>query len=129
VRAWQEFTADPQADSLRAVERCRQHPGKMWVVQGRRMTPLLPFTNGPHPWHSSQYQALPEIHVQNASLEIAWTRVVRETRTIAGRVVMPFFTQGSEGLDVNTAEDWTYAERLVSEGLAPLPDVRIAALP
>ncbi|MGE3190765.1 MAG: acylneuraminate cytidylyltransferase family protein, partial [Vicinamibacterales bacterium] len=68
-RAWTAFAAEAGVDSLRAVEPCRQHPGKMWVVRGRRMTPLLPFANGAHPWHSSQYQALPAIHVQNASLE------------------------------------------------------------
>ena len=32
------------SDSLRAVEPCKQHPGKMWVVQQTRMTPLLPFS-------------------------------------------------------------------------------------
>ena len=121
ARAWAEFTAESGVDSLRAVERCRQHPGKMWVVRGKRMTPVLPFGNGPHPWHSSQYQALPEVHVQNASLEIAWTRVVFDTHTIAGHVVMPFFTQGLEGFDVNTPDDWALAERLLAAGEARLP--------
>ena len=120
-RAWAEFTAEDGVDSLRAVERCKQHPGKMWVVRGRRMTPVLPFANGAHPWHSSQYQALPEVHVQNASLEMAWTRVVFDTHTIAGHVVMPFFTQGIEGFDVNTPDDWALAERLVAAGEATLP--------
>jgi CMP-N-acetylneuraminic acid synthetase len=121
VRAWAEFTAEEGVDSLRAVEKCKQHPGKMWVVRGRRMTPVLPFANGAHPWHSSQYQALPDVHVQNASLEIAWTRVVFETHTIAGHVVMPFFTQGLEGFDVNTPDDWALAERLLADGQATLP--------
>ena len=39
------------------------------------------------PWHSTPYQALPPVYVQNASLEIAWTRVVLERRTIAGDVL------------------------------------------
>src|SRR5205823_3384260 len=89
-RAWSEFLAETGVDSLRAVEKCRQHPGKMWVVRGRRMMPLLPLGPPELPWHSSQYQALPEVWVQNASLEIAWSRVVWEGRTIAGHVVMPF---------------------------------------
>ena len=37
------FTAQEGVDSLRAVEKCAQHPGKMWVVRGERMFPLLPF--------------------------------------------------------------------------------------
>ena len=95
-RAWRAFLAQDGVDSLRAVEKCRQHPGKMWVVRGKRMMPLLPLSPPEQPWHSSQYPSLPEIYVQNASLEMAWSRVVFEDQTIAGNVVMPFFTTGFE---------------------------------
>ena len=120
-RAWQAFLAEEGVDSLRAVERCRQHPGKMWVIRSKRMTPLLPLSPPEQPWHSSQYQSLPEVYVQNASLEIAWTRVVINERTIAGNVVMPFFTEGYEGFDVNNSYDWNLAEHLVENGQAQLP--------
>jgi N-acylneuraminate cytidylyltransferase len=61
--------------------------------------------------------------VQNASLEIAWSRVVFEGRTIAGEVVAPFLTEGYEGFDINRPEDWTAAEALISSGQARLPEV------
>jgi CMP-N-acetylneuraminic acid synthetase len=104
----------------------------MWVVRGERMFPLLPFAltqagpDGQHieqPWHSTPYQALPPVFVQNASLEIAWTRVVRERRTIAGDVLVPFVTEGYEGFDINDPYDWMVAERLLSEGQVTLPPV------
>ena len=123
LRAWQTFVAEEGVDSLRAVERCQQHPGKMWVVRGNRMAPLLPLSPAEQPWHSSQYQSLPEVYVQNASLEIAWTRVVLNERTIAGNVVMPFFTKEYEGFDVNNPYDWNLAEHLVESGQAQLPDL------
>ncbi|NOZ71197.1 MAG: acylneuraminate cytidylyltransferase family protein [Chloroflexi bacterium] len=122
-RAWREFLGEEGVDSLRAVEKCRQHPGKMWVVRGRRMTPLLPLTPTERPWHSSQYQSLPEVHVQNASLEIAWTRVVFEGRTIAGVVLIPFMTEGYEGFDINSEKDWWHAEYLLSRREVALPTV------
>lgn len=122
-RAWRAFLGEEGVDSLRAVEKCKQHPGKMWVVRGNRMMPLLPFGPPKQPWHSSQYQSLPEVYVQNASLEIAWTRVVFEERTIAGNVLMPFFTEEYEGLDVNSAYDWNLAEHLVDGAQARLPSV------
>jgi CMP-N,N'-diacetyllegionaminic acid synthase len=125
-RAFQQFQDDPEADSLRAVEKCRQHPGKMWGVRGRRMTPLLPFWSDRQPWHSSQYQALPEVHVQNASVEIAWSRVVFEGRTIAGDVIAPFWTEGHEGFDINRPEDWVAAEALLASGVH-LPVVTASA--
>jgi N-acylneuraminate cytidylyltransferase len=123
-RAWEQFRAEEGVDSLRAVEKCHEHPGKMWIVRDKRMFPLLPMGPAEQPWHSSQYQALPEVYVQNASLEIAWTRVVFEGRTIAGNVVMPFFTENYEGFDVNHPYDWKLAEELVQTGQAKLPEIK-----
>jgi N-acylneuraminate cytidylyltransferase len=125
-RAWSLFTTQLGVDSLRAVEKCTQHPGKMWVVQGNRMFPLLPFGTLGQPWHSTPYQALPEIFVQNASLEIAWTRVIFDRRTIAGDVLVPFMTEGYEGFDINDAFDWIVAEQLLKDGMATLPSVNRA---
>ena len=126
-RAWDDFSGQQGVDSLRAVEKCTQHPGKMWVIHGDRMFPLLPFGPAEQPWHSTPYQALPPVYVQNASLEIAWTRVVFERRTIAGDTVVPFVTQGYEGFDINDAVDWMVAERLIADGAVALPPVTQAA--
>ena len=120
-RAWQAFLTEEGVDSLRAVEKCRQHPGKMWVVRRRRMMPLLPLSPPEQPWHSSQYQSLPEVYIQNASLEIAWSKVVFKDKTIAGTVLVPFFTENYEGFDVNSAYDWNMAQHLVTDGKAQLP--------
>ena len=128
-RAWGEFVAAPGCDSLRAVEKCKQHPGKMWVIRGRWMTPIIPLTPGRAPWHSSAYQSLPEVYVQNASLEIAWTRVPLERGTIAGDVVLPFLTRLHEGRDINSPEDWRAVELLVDEGGAELPQILVSPWP
>jgi N-acylneuraminate cytidylyltransferase len=122
-RAFTRFAPQTGVDSLRAVEKCTQHPGKMWVIRGDRMLPLLPFGPAEQPWHSTPYQALPLVYVQNASLEIAWTRVVFERRTIAGDTVVPFVTEGHEGFDINDPADWIVAEKLIADGTAILPNV------
>jgi N-acylneuraminate cytidylyltransferase len=114
-RAWDLFRSQEGVDSLRAVEKCKQHPGKMWVLRGSRMVPLLPLSPADRPWHSQQYAALPEVYVQNASLEIAWSRVALERGTIAGEVIVPFLTEGLEGVDVNDPRDWDHVEALVRE--------------
>ena len=114
-RAWNELAGEAGVDSLRAVAKCKQHPGKMWIVRGRRMVPLLPLQPVEQPWHSSQYQALPEVYVQTAALEIAWSRVVWDTRTIAGTTLMPFFMDEVEGLDINEPVDWARAEALLEQ--------------
>jgi N-acylneuraminate cytidylyltransferase len=123
-RAWTVFNEAGEVDSLRAVERCKQHPGKMWIVEGDRMKPLLPETmpNG-QPWHSTQYEALPEIFAQNASLEIARTSVVTDHGNISGSSIVPFFTEDLEGFDINRPEDWERAESMIEQGTASLPTI------
>ena len=74
-------------------------------------------------WHAGQYQALPQVYVQNSALEIAWTRVVAETGTREGRVLAPYLTEGLEGFNVDDEEDWARAEALVASGAASLPPV------
>ncbi len=122
-RAWSQFCAQPGADSLRAVELCKQHPGKMWQVGTTWMTPLLDDGGVSPPWHSTAYQGLPPVYAQNASLEIAWSRVVLEGGTIAGRKILPFFTHGFEGFDINQPEDWVLAEHYLQTGEAKLPEL------
>lgn len=113
IRAWQEFIKSDNIHSLRAVEKCSQHPAKMWVKRGDYILPLMPFEQNNTPWHSSQYTSLPEIYIQNASLEIAWTALPLVNGTICGEIVVPFFTNSLEGLDINYEADFAYAEQLL----------------
>jgi CMP-N,N'-diacetyllegionaminic acid synthase len=128
-RAWDAFREEAGVDSLRAVEKVRQHPGKMWVIRGNRMTPLLPLTVGPQPWHSMQMASLPEVYVQNASLEIANCDVIFKQRNIAGTTIIPFVTEGLEGFDLNDPEDWWLLQHLLSTGEAKLPPIDTAPFP
>jgi N-acylneuraminate cytidylyltransferase len=87
------------------------------------MRPVLDQSHLDVAWHAGQFQALPEVYVQNSALEIAWTRVVTELGTREGLVLAPFLTQGHEGFNVDDEEDWERAERLVASGEATLPAV------
>jgi CMP-N,N'-diacetyllegionaminic acid synthase len=127
-RAWDTFRAAAGADSLRAVEPCTQHPGKMWRVLGDRLVPVLPVQPEGVPWHSSPTQSLPRVWVQNASLEIAWSRCVLEGGSIAGEAIVPFFTSGAEGVDINDEHDWSYVQHLLADSSATLPVVDVEPL-
>jgi CMP-N,N'-diacetyllegionaminic acid synthase len=124
-RGLEQLLATPEADSLRAVELVKQHPGKMWLLEddGRAMRPLLDQSQLDVAWHAGQYQALPRVYHQNSALEIAWTRVVSDTGTREGRIVAPFLTEGLEGFNVDDEADWERAEALVAAGKASLPAI------
>jgi len=122
-RAWQQFLDTPGADSIRAVELCHEHPGKMWTIDGPFMQPLLDQSALAVPWHDGQYQALPKVYVQNSALEIAWTRVVAQSHTRGGRVIAPFFTDAAEGFSIDHPADWALAENYLAAGQMRLPPV------
>ena len=124
-RGLEQLLATPEADSIRAVERVKQHPGKMWVLDevGRLMRPLLDQSRLEVAWHAGQYPSLPPVYVQNSALEIAWTRVVGATGTREGRIVAPFLTQGFEGVNIDDEDDFARAEELIASGRAQLPAI------
>jgi CMP-N,N'-diacetyllegionaminic acid synthase len=121
VRAWKTFINSGEIDSLRAVELCSEHPGKMWGIRGGLLMPILPYASNGIPWHNCPYQILPKVYIQNASLEIAYNRTVVEEDSISGYRIAPFITNKFEGFDINNPEDFLFAEYLVKNGMAALP--------
>lgn len=128
VRAMEHFLRHPEADSLRAVEPVVQHPGKMWTIDGELLVPVMPGMRDGVPFHSSATQYLPEVWVQNASLEIAHTRCVLDHGSIAGEKVLAFVNPEPEGFDVNHAGDWDRLVRMVDADPSLLPDVDVEDL-
>ncbi len=122
-RARDLLVSEPRADSVRAVQRCREHPGKMWTLDGPFMRPLLAQPQGQVPLHSRQYHALPEVYVQDSSLEIAWTRVADSGLDIAGSAVLALLSEGWEGFSIDYPDDWERVESAVRRGEASLPEV------
>jgi N-acylneuraminate cytidylyltransferase len=124
-RAWQRLLETTgRADSIRAVERCRQHPSKMWRLEDELLRPVLLHSRTETPEHSIPYQLLPEVWVQNSSLEIAWRHVLEGPRpTISGERIAPFFTDGMEGFSIDYVQDFDLAEWLIARHAVELPAV------
>jgi N-acylneuraminate cytidylyltransferase len=118
-----QFTATEHFDSLRAVSKCAQHPMKMWTLDadGRTLHPLMGLGDQPVPGHSRPYETLPPVYVQDASLEIAWTRTITDLGSIAGDRVMAWLTPYPEGVDVNGPADWAHLEDILRASPDALP--------
>ena len=91
-RAYSEFLGSVNADSLRAVDLCKQHPAKMWKIVDSQLVPLMVRDDSGIDWFSSPTQSLPEVWVKNASIEIAHVRCIDKFHSITGKVIIPFKT-------------------------------------
>jgi len=102
------------ADSLRAMELCSQHPGKMWTLDHKsEATAFLPQDKHTVPTHSQPTQSLPAVWSQNASLEIVKSTSLLSTGLISGSRVLGFEMPSYEGFDINTETDWDYLNFLL----------------
>jgi CMP-N,N'-diacetyllegionaminic acid synthase len=113
--ALQKFLEADNVDSLRAVKLTDQHPGKMWTLSAKTMSPLFPFINDEVPWHSHQTKVLPEIYMQTATLEVTTVKQVLQNQSLSGEIILPLVLSGIETFDINTEDDFSYAEFLISK--------------
>jgi N-acylneuraminate cytidylyltransferase len=112
-RAIEEIRKHPEADSLRSVRKCSEHPYKMWMIESGR---LAPFVKHPDPnVHTLSYHLLPEVYIQNASIYITRPSVIRGKRTPTGDVILPFVMDARESIDVNDPVDFLLAEAVLRE--------------
>lgn len=110
-RAWQEWN---KRSCMKAIEPVSQHPGKMWRLKYYHMESFLSGSQNLQPT-----QNLETLFVQNASIEFRRTLMTEKSF-----VYQPFFTEGYEGFDINTKEDWILAEALIEKGYAVLPEIK-----
>ncbi len=112
-RAVETMLAHPEADSLRSVKRCSEHPYKMWVIEEGY---LKPFVKSDDPnTHTLAYHLLPEVYIQNASIYITKPSTLREKGSPTGDIIIPFVMDEIESIDINTPLDFKIAELVIRE--------------
>ena len=106
--AIEEILKHPEADSLRSVKLCSEHPYKMWVIEDGY---LKPFVKGKDPnIHTLSYHLLPAVYIQNASIYITRPTTIRNKKSPTGDIIIPFVMDEMESIDINNPVDFKFAE-------------------
>jgi len=113
--AWKSYLLNKKVDSLRAVQLCKEHPGKMWTIKKKFIVPFINKNIKGQPIYNNQYKVLPEIYIQNACIEISKIDVIKKNNSITGKKIMPFFTKKFEGADINYLSDFNLAKKLIKK--------------
>lgn len=105
----------PQADAIRTVCVPFQNPFKMWKIGPEGL--LRPLVDYPHPEpYNLPRQALPEVYWQTGYVDAAWTDTILEKHSMTGDAILPLVIDPGEWIDIDSADDWRRAERLLENG-------------
>jgi N-acylneuraminate cytidylyltransferase len=126
IDALNVFDSKPDFDSLRAIREVKEHPAKMW--RGLPNQQIYPFDDSINPisgapGHSSPFQTLETLWIQDASLEIAKVGSVRKYKTISGNRIIGYKLPDYEGFDINYPDDILALETIISKNPDLLPRI------
>ena len=87
----------------------------MWINNKRKIKPLFSKKIKNQPAYNVQFKSLPKIYIQNASLEISKLSVLKKYKSITGKKILGFLTNGYEGFDINYKEDIFFARKIANK--------------
>ena len=135
-----EMLKRQKCDSVRAIKAVSENPYKAWKYHkfedgSGKIVPLFKLCNKimrfirktyNYLFGTKQYdmptQALPQAWIQTGGLQVGWTRNIKNG-DISGENIMGVIQHDHETMDLNTENDWEYAEWLVKSGKATLPTI------
>jgi N-acylneuraminate cytidylyltransferase len=122
----------PDADAIRTVCVPFQNPFKMWnITPDGLMHPLIrklmdlqfPFEQEEEsvidsPWelYNLPRQVLPDVYWQTGYVDVAWTDTIITKNSMTGDRILPLVIDPSEWVDIDSLEDWHWAERMLESG-------------
>lgn len=112
-KAIENMLAHPEADSLRSIKLCTEHPYKMWTIEESYLKPFV-MDKDPNT-HTLSYHLLPKVYVQNASIYITKPSTIKNKRSPTGDVIIPFVMDEIESIDINNPLDFQFAEMIMEK--------------
>jgi CMP-N,N'-diacetyllegionaminic acid synthase len=112
----QTLVNTPGADSVRPICPVSKHPYKFWKKSSdtRFIEPFLDeaFTGFKEPANLPR-QLFPEIYQHTGAADFIWTKTILDMCSVSGRSVGYFFMEEESSVNIDTEEDFMYAEYLM----------------
>jgi N-acylneuraminate cytidylyltransferase len=117
-----QLLAHPEADAIRTVCEPFQNPFKMWQIDPEGfMQPLI------HTEYQEAYnmprQLLPVVYWQTGYVDAAWRDTIIEKASMTGERILPLVIPPNDWIDIDSADDWRRAERLLEGGEITFEDL------
>jgi len=114
-KAIELILSHPEADSVRSIRLCSEHPYKMWRIEDGWLKSFIPFEQKPPEAHTFSYQVLPKVYIQNAAIDVTRPSNIWKKRSITGTKILPLVMDEIESFDINTPLDFIVAKTLLKQ--------------
>jgi len=102
---------NPWADSVRTVAAAGQNPYKMWRIEQGKLQPLLS-TSLYEPFNMPR-QKLPPVFWQTGQVDAIRRTTLQQGQSMTGYQILPLHVRPEYAIDLDTLEQWRYAEYLL----------------
>ena len=112
-KAIEKMLKYPEADSLRSIRLCSEHPYKMWIIEKGYLKPFMREKN--MNIHTLSYHLLPTVFIQNANIYITKPSTIKNKKSSTGDIIIPFIMDEMESIDINNRFDFLFAEMVMEK--------------
>ena len=107
-----QLISHPEADAIRTVCVPFQNPYKMWRINlDGYLIPMLE-SQLEEPYNMPR-QNLPDVYWQTGYVDAAWRDTILEKNSMTGDRILPLIINQEEWIDIDSADDWRRAERII----------------
>ncbi len=121
-QAVQRLIEQPEADAVRTVCIPFQNPFKMWTLAPDGLMQPLIQTEFDEPYNMPR-QTLPEVYWQTGYVDATWANTILEKNSMTGERILPLVIDPGDWVDIDSPDDWRWAERLLAGGEITLDDL------
>lgn len=105
-----EYCVERNADIAVSVSKLKKHPMYMYRIENECLVPFLDNGN-----MQLRRQDMPPAYEHNGALYFAQIHRLLQIRSFNTCETIPYITEGIINLDIDTLEDWEYAEIIASK--------------
>lgn len=105
---------ESDADSVKSVREVKEHPHKMWELEGNRLVPYLKTEFRRQVGPDYPRQKLEPLYISKGVVDVVRSEVV-EAGSMTGDDVRPYFVDPVRTIDIDTPLDLQIAEALITE--------------
>jgi len=105
-----EQTIDSNVELMISISRVKKHPSYLYKIENDKLIPYIDVNK------QLRRQDMPETYEHNGAIYFCTIGYIKKNKTYNNKNAVGYEMFGNANLDIDTSEDWEYAEYLIEKG-------------